>query len=80
MARKRLPLAATTIAAAAVAAALMAPAAGAHRSGCHTRHSCPSDLHNYRWHGLDCTSHPELVEQNDTIVVRYDGFRFWCHR
>jgi hypothetical protein len=64
----------------ALAAIFGVPSASAHRHGCHSHRTCPSDHHNYRWRGLVCTSYRAERLKRDTIVIRHQGRRYWCHR
>ena len=63
------------------AAVLFVPAgASAHQNPCHTKHSCPSDHHTYRYKGLLCTSYKGERKASDKIVLKVGGRRYWCHR
>lgn len=64
-----------------LAAALVAPAgASAHRNPCHTKHTCLSDHHTYRYKGLLCTSYEAERKASDKIVLKVAGRRYWCQR
>lgn len=71
-------LALTIVAVAAFAG--VSSAATTHRNACHTRHTCPSDHHTYRWQGLSCTSYANERVPKDKIVRVVGGRRYWCHR
>jgi hypothetical protein len=66
------------IAALSITLAIGLPTASAHRNPCHTKHTCPSDHHTYRWHGSWCTSYKSERLVTDRKVVKVAGRTYWC--
>jgi hypothetical protein len=57
-----------------------------HRSYCHTRHTCPSDHHTYKWKDprtgkrWNCVSRTadEYNSARDEQRIKYDGRTYYC--
>lgn len=66
----------------ALAALTFASAADAHRNSCHTKKTCPSDHHTYKWgpKKLLCTSYAAERKPSDRIRVVVGGRTYWCHK
>lgn len=65
-----------------VGAAMLAPSASAHMSPCHSKHTCPSDHHSYRYGPakLLCTSVKSERRKADTVSIVVKGRRYWCSK